>query len=55
MKEDHSFLFLKKNLMIFFFLNFENFNFSKELKILIFFFFEKFGNLEFFQGIENFD
>ena len=35
MEKDHSFLFLKKNLM----------------KI---FFFEKFGNLEFFQGIENF-
>ena len=33
------------------------FNFLKELKILIddFFFFEKFGNLECFQGIENFD
>ena len=37
MEEDHSFLFLKKNLM------------------KIFFFFEKFGNLEFFHGIENFD
>ena len=58
MEEDHNFLFLKKNLMkIFFvfFFNLENLNFSKELKILIFFFFEKFGNLEFFQGIENFD
>ena len=58
MEEGHSFLFLKKNLMkIFFFLilNFENLNFLKELKFLIFFFFEKFGNLEFFQGIENFD
>ena len=57
MEEDHSFLFLKKNLMkIFFFLNLKNLNISKELKILIFFFFfEKFGNLEFFQGIENFD
>ena len=61
MEEDHSFLFLKKNLMkifFFFFLNLENLNFLKELKILIddfFFFFEKFGNLEFFQGIENFD
>ena len=51
MEEDHSFLFLKKNLMkiFFFFLNLENLNFSKELKIF------KFGNLEFFQGIENFD
>ena len=53
---DHSFLFLKKNLMKIFFFNFENLNFSKELKILnFFFFFEKFGNLEFFHGIENFD
>ena len=54
MEKNHSFLFSKKNLMkIFFFffliLNFENLNFSKELKIF------KFGNLEFFQGIENFD
>ena len=57
MEEDHSFLFLRKNLMkiFFFFFNLENLNFSKELKILIFFFLEKFGNLEFFQGIENFD
>ena len=59
MEEDHSFLFLKKNLMksFFFFFNLQKFNFLKELKILIgeFFFFEKFGNLEFFQGIENFD
>ena len=39
MKEDDSFLFLKKNLMkIFFFLNLKNLNISKELKILIFFF-----------------
>ena len=56
MEDDYSFLFLKKNLMkiFFFFLNLKNLNFSKELKILNFFF-EKFGNLEFFQGIENFD
>ena len=52
MEEDHSFLFLKKNLMkiIYLFIYF----FVKELKILIdelFFFFE---NLEFFEGIENF-
>ena len=52
-EEDHSFLFLKKNLMkiIYLFIYF----FVKELKILIdelfFFFFE---NLEFFEGIENF-
>ena len=43
MEEDHSFLFLKKNLMkilfFFFFLNSKNLNFSKELKILNFFFF----------------
>ena len=50
MEEDHSFLFLKKNLMksFFFFFNLQNLNFLKELKILIgefFFFFEKFGNL----------
>ena len=50
MEEDHSFLFLKKNSMKIFF--FENLNFSKELKFLNFFLF---GNLEFFQGIENFD
>ena len=51
MEENHSFLFLKKNLMknFFFFLNLENLNFSKELKIF------KFGNLEFFHGIEIFD
>ena len=59
MEEDDSFLFLKKNLMKIFFkkMNLENLNFLKELKILIgeFFFFEKFGNLEFFQGIKNFD
>ena len=60
MEEDHSFLFLKWNLIkiFFFFLNLENLNFSKELKILDYFilFFEK--NLEilnFFEGIENFD
>ena len=40
MEEDHSFLFLKKNLMkIFFFLNLKNLNILKELKILIDFFF----------------
>ena len=57
MEEDHNFLFLKKNLMkiFFFFFNLKNLNILKELKILNFFFFEKFGNLEFFQGIENFD
>ena len=66
MEEDHSFLFLKKNLMkIFFFFEkfgnpeflFYEFFFLKELKILInnFFFIENFGNLEFFQRIENFD
>ena len=38
MEEDHSFLFLKKNL----------------IKILFFFFFWEFGKLEFFKGIENF-
>ena len=51
MEGDHSFLFMKKNLMkiFFFFLNLENLNFSKELKILDFFFFlKKFGNPEFF-------
>ena len=44
MKEDDSFLFLKKNSMkIFFFFNLEILNFFKELKILIgdFFFFLK--------------
>ena len=52
-EEDHSFLFLKKNLTeFFFFLNFENLNFSKELKILNFFF-EKFGNLEFLKEFEK--
>ena len=60
MEEDHSFLFLKKNLMkIFFFEGIGNFDwwiFLKELKILIdeFFFFIFFGNHEFFEGIENF-
>ena len=55
MEEDHSFLFLKKNLMNIFFLNFENLNFSKELKILNFFFFlvENFGNLEFLKEFEK--
>ena len=58
---DHSFLFMKKILMkIFFFFGkiWKSWIFFMELKILIddfFFFFEKFGNLEFFQGIENFD
>ena len=58
MEEDHSFLFLKKNLIkifFFFFGNLENLNFSKELKILDFFFFEKFWKPWIFQGIENFD
>ena len=55
MEEDHSFLFLKNNLMkIFFFLeNFGNpeFFFLKELKIFIdFFFFERYGNLFSFYG-----
>ena len=56
MEEDHSFLILKKNLMkiFFFFLNLENLNFSKELKILNLKK-KKNGNLEFFQEIENFD
>ena len=70
MEEDHSFLFLKKNLMkIFFFFfgkleffkgieNFEkkfSFSFSFSFSFfLFFFFFEKFGNLEFFQGIWKF-
>ena len=40
MEEDHSFLFLKKNLM--------------NIYIYIFFFFE-FEKLEYFEGIENFD
>ena len=55
MEEDHSFLFLKKNLMnffFFFFLNLENLNFSKELRILNFFL-EKFGNLEFLKEFEK--
>ena len=54
-EEDHSFLFLKKNLMnffFFFFLNLENLNFSKELRILNFFL-EKFGNLEFLKEFEK--
>ena len=34
--------------IFFFFLNLENLNFSKELKILDFFFLKKFGNPEFF-------
>ena len=43
MEDDHSFLSMKKNLMkiIFFFLNLENLNFLKELKILKNFFFWK--------------
>ena len=44
MKEDDSFLFLKKNLMKIFFV----------LGLLIFFL-KIFGNPEFFEGIENFD
>ena len=62
MEEDDSFLFLKKNLMkfLFFFLNLENLDFLKELKILIdgiffFFFLKDLEILNFFQGIENFD
>ena len=45
-EEDHSFLFLKKNLMkifVFFFF------------VFFFFLFFDFGKLEFFEGIENFD
>ena len=53
-KEDHSFLFLK--IFFFFWKNLEILNFSRNWKFwLILFFFEKFGSLEFFQGIENFD
>ena len=68
MEEDHSFLFLKKNLMkiFFFFGKLEFFKgiekFEKKISFsfsfflfFFFFFFEKFGNFEFFQGIENFD
>ena len=63
MEEDHSFLFLKKNLMkiffvflLFFFFEFGKLEFFKGIENFeFFFFFEKFGNLEFFQGIENFD
>ena len=57
MEEDHSFSVPEEefNEDFFFFLNLENLNFSKELKILINEFFENFRNFEFFQGIENFD
>ena len=41
MEEDHSFLFLKKNLM--------------NIYIYIFFFFFEFEKLEYFEGIENFE
>ena len=58
MEEDHSFLFLKKNLMKFFFfflnLNLKNLNFSKELKILNFFFSKKFRNLDLLKEFGNF-
>ena len=57
MEEDHSFLFLKKNLMniFFFFLNLKNLNISKELKILIFFFFlGKIKKSRSFEGIWKF-
>ena len=55
MENDHSFLFLKRNLMkIFFFWIWKTWIFRRNWKFWIFFF-EKFGNLEFFQGIENFD
>ena len=58
MKEDHSFLFLKKNLMKIFFWLFEfgKLEFFEEIENFDFFFFLK--NLEilnFFQGIENLD
>ena len=53
MEEDHSFLFLKKNLMkIFFFLNLKNLNISKELKILIFFFLKNLEILNFFKELK---
>ena len=55
MEEDHSFLFLKKNLMkiFFFFLNLENLNFSKELKILkIFSFLKNLEVLNFFMKLK---
>ena len=58
MEEDHSFLFLKKNLMkiFFFFLNLENLNFSKELKILknffLFFFLKNLEVLNFFKELK---
>ena len=56
-EEDHSFLFLKKNLMkiFFFFLNFENLNFSKELKILNFFFKKNLEILNFWRNLKKFD
>ena len=55
MEEDHSFLILKKNLMkifFFFFLNLENLNFSKELKILNFFLKKKMEILNFFKKLK---
>ena len=54
MEEDHSFLFMKKNLMkiFFFFLNLENLNFSKELKILKNFFLENLEVLNFFKELK---
>ena len=59
MEEDHSFLFLKRNLMKIFFFFFEKFGkswiFWRNWKFWLMIFFENFGNLEFFQGIENFD
>ena len=59
MEEDHSFLFLKKNLMniyiyIFFFLNLKNLNISKELKFFIFYFFENLRNLDLLKEFGNF-
>ena len=56
MEEDHSFLFLKENLMkiFFFFLNLKNLNISKELKFFIFYFFEKLRNLDLLKEFGNF-
>ena len=50
MEEDHSFLFLKKNLMkiFFFFFEFGKLEFFEGIENLDFFFFEKYGNLGFF-------
>ena len=56
MEEDHSFLFLKKNLMkifFFFFWIWKTWIFQRNLKFWIFFFFLKnFGNLEFFKELK---